>query len=52
MWAMPEAAPREHMQKAFIQRHEQIIGGCAQLHVDVGVYNNMHKDQPPIHDAS
>ena len=48
MWAMLGAAPREHMQKAFIQRREQIVGGCVQLHVDVEVYNDLHNDQPPI----
>lgn len=48
MWAMLEAAPRQHMQKAFIQRREQIVGDCVQLATDVEVYNDMHKDQPPI----
>lgn len=48
MWAMIETAPREHMQKAFTQRREQIVGDCVQLHVDVEVYNGRHEDQPPI----
>lgn len=48
MWAMLGVAPREHMQKAFIQRREQIVGDCVQLHVDVEVYNDLHKDEPPI----
>ncbi len=33
---------------AFIQRREQIVGDCVQLAVDVEVYNDMNKDQPPI----
>jgi hypothetical protein len=36
------------MQRAFIQRREQIVGDCVQLSTDVEVYNDMHKDQPPI----
>lgn len=47
-WAMMSAAPREHMQKAFIQRREQIVGDCVQLATDVEVYNDLNKDQPPI----
>jgi hypothetical protein len=41
-------APREHMQGAFIQRRNQIIGDCFQLKVDVDVYNNLNADQPPL----
>ena len=48
MWAMLETAPRQHMQKAFIQRREQIVGDCMQLSVDVEVYNDRNKEQPPI----
>ena len=48
MWAMLGTAPREHMQKAFIQRREQIVGDCNQLATDVEVYNDMNKEQPPI----
>lgn len=47
-WAMMGAAPREHMQKAFIQRREQIVGDCVQLATDVEVYNDMNKEQPAI----
>ena len=47
-WAMMEAAPREHMQKAFIQRREQIVDDCVQLATDVEAYNSMKKDQTPI----
>lgn len=48
MWAMLGEAPREHMQKAFIQRREQIVGDCVQLDTDVEVYNDMSAGQPPI----
>jgi hypothetical protein len=36
------------MQRAFIQRRNQIIGDCFQLKVDVAVYNNLNADQPPL----
>ena len=48
MWATLGAADRDHMQKAFIQRRQQIVGDCVQLAIDVEVYNDMHKGQPPI----
>ncbi len=47
-WAIMKDAPREHMQKAFIQRREQIVGDCVQLNTDVEAYNALHKDQMPI----
>lgn len=47
-WAMMADAPREHMQKAFIQRREQIVGDCVQLATDVEAYNAMHSEQAPI----
>ena len=47
-WAIMRDAPREHMQKAFIQRREQIVGDCVQLATDVEAYNAMKSDQPPI----
>ncbi|WP_191057512.1 hypothetical protein [Geminicoccus harenae] len=48
MWAVMQAAPREHMQKAFTQRREQVVGDLVQLATDVQVYNEMHKDAEPI----
>ena len=48
MWAMLQTAPRSHMQKAFIQRREQVVGDLVQLATDVEVYNDMHKDAEPI----
>lgn len=47
-WAIMKDAPREHMQNAFIQRREQIVGDCVQLCTDVEAYNNFHKDEAPI----
>jgi len=47
-WAIMQDAPREHMQKAFIQRREQIVGDCVQLCTDVEAYNSFHNDEPPI----
>ena len=48
MWAILGSAPREHMQKAFIQRREQVVGDLVQLATDVEVYNDMHTDIAPI----
>lgn len=47
-WAIMKDAPREHMQKAFIQRREQIVGDCVQLSTDVEAYNAIHEDERPI----
>lgn len=47
-WAMMPDAPREHMQKAFIQRRQQIVDDCVQLATDVSAYNAMKNDQQPI----
>ena len=47
-WAVMGFAAPEHMQMAFAQRREQIIGDCAQLKTDVDVYNDMNKDKAPI----
>ena len=47
-WAIMKDAPREHMQKAFIQRREQIVGDCVQLSTDVEAYNGFNKGERPI----
>ncbi len=47
-WAIMKDAPREHMQKAFVQRREQIVDDCVQLSTDVDAYNAMKAKQPPI----
>lgn len=48
MWAALQSAPREHMQKAFVQRREQVVGDLVQLQTDVDAYNAMHADAEPI----
>jgi hypothetical protein len=47
-WAIMGFAPRQHMQAAFTQRRNQMIGDAFQLKVDVEVYNDLNKDQEPI----
>lgn len=39
MWGMLGYASHGHMQRAFTQRREQVIGDLVQLQVDVEVYN-------------
>ena len=49
-WAMRCYAPHLHLEKAFAQRREQIVGDCDQLKTDVDVYNDMNKGKRhPIH---
>ena len=47
-WAIMKDAPRDHMQKAFIQRRGQIVGDCVQLSTDVDAYNGLNKGEIPI----
>jgi hypothetical protein len=42
-WAVMGFAPHDHMERAFTQRREQIIGDNLQLKTDVDVYNEMNK---------
>jgi hypothetical protein len=42
-WAIMGYAPHAHMEKAFAQRREQIIGDCVQLKTDIDVYNDMNQ---------
>jgi len=42
-WGELGYAPHEHMEKAFAQRREQIVGDCLQLKTDVDVYNDMNR---------
>ena len=44
-WGVLGFAGHEHMEKAFGQRREQIIGDCSQLKTDVDVYNDLNKGQ-------
>ena len=48
IWGILGRAPQLHMQRAFTQRREQVIGDLVQLQVDVEVYNEMNPHQPPI----
>jgi hypothetical protein len=47
-WGIMGFAHRTHMEKAFTQRRENIIGDCLQLQIDVEVYNKMNQDAPPV----
>ena len=38
-WGIMGFAPRLHMERAFTQRREQVIGDLVQLQIDVEVYN-------------
>ena len=46
-WAAMGFAPHEHMQRAFTQRREQIVGDNVQLKVDVDVYNDINRGKRP-----
>ena len=46
-WAAMGFAPHEHMEKAFTQRREQIVGDNVQLKIDVDVYNDMVSGKHP-----
>jgi hypothetical protein len=48
LWADIDSAPRPHMERAFAQRRQQIVGDCHQLRVDVDVYNDRHTEDAPI----
>jgi hypothetical protein len=48
-WARMNFAPHDHMEIAFAQRREQVIGDLMQLKTDVDVYNSMNQGKhPPI----
>lgn len=46
-WGMLGFASHEHMEKAFAQRREQIIGDNVQLKIDVDVYNDLNRGRRP-----
>jgi hypothetical protein len=46
-WGALGFAPHSHMEKAFAQRREQIVGDCVQLKTDVDVYNDLNKGKQP-----
>ncbi|MBI1953320.1 MAG: hypothetical protein HYS41_04270 [Candidatus Omnitrophica bacterium] len=47
-WADIDTAPRSHIEKAFAQRRQQIIGDCYQLKMDVDHYNQKNHSEQPI----
>jgi hypothetical protein len=47
-WAVMGFAPRRHMEMAFTQRREQVVGDCLQLKIDVDAYNDMNKADTPL----
>ncbi len=47
-WADIRTAPRDHMETAFQQRREQIVGDCRQLKRDQDFYNSEHPSESPI----
>ncbi|HEY5030769.1 MAG TPA: hypothetical protein VIK39_20370 [Candidatus Angelobacter sp.] len=46
-WANMGFAPHDHMERAFAQRREQVIGDLVQLKTDVDVYNDLNKGKRP-----
>lgn len=48
LWADIRTADPQHMQIAFQQRRQQIIGDCRQLKIDVDSYNENAKPTRPI----
>jgi len=48
IWGILGYAPHSHMQRAFTQRREQVVGDLVQLHVDVEVYTEMTPHEAPI----
>jgi hypothetical protein len=46
-WAIMKHAPHDHMERAYGQRREQIVGDVVQLKIDVDAYNDMHKGKRP-----
>jgi hypothetical protein len=48
LWADVRTAPREHMEIAFKQRRQQIVGDCRQLRDDVESFNQNRSAERPI----
>ena len=46
-WGVMGFASHEHMEKAFSQRREQIIGDNVQLKTDVDVYHELNRGKQP-----
>ncbi len=48
LWADIRTADRPHMEIAFQQRRQQIVGDCRQLKTDVDSFNDNSNTGPPI----
>ena len=48
LWGDIRTASREHMDVAFKQRREQVVGDCRQLKTDVDSYNENVNEADPI----
>lgn len=48
LWADIRTADREHMEIAFQQRRQQIVGDCRQLKTDIDSYNDNRNTGLPI----
>ncbi len=48
LWDDIRRAARAHMEIAFQQRRQQIVGDCRQLKVDIDSYNENRKPERPI----
>jgi len=46
-WGVMGFAPHDHMEKAFAQGRDQIIGDCVRLRIDVDVYNDLTRGAYP-----
>ncbi len=46
-WADMRYAPHDHMERAFGQRREQVVGDLVQLKTDVDVYNDLTVGKNP-----
>jgi hypothetical protein len=46
-WGMMGFASHDHMEKAFTQRRDQIVGDNLQLKTDVDVYNDLNRGKHP-----
>lgn len=47
-WGVLGFADHDHMERAFAQRRDQIIGDCCQLKTDVDIYNDMNRSKRPV----
>ena len=48
LWDDLRTAPRNHMEVAFAQRRNQIVGDCRQLKTDVDSFNDLRPSESPI----